>query len=131
MDIINEFKKHARGCSFNYAGGRDELGSASRHKERCLELYREAGELPAVVRREMREAAKGELWAEEFLRDIVTRVWCEENVQDVELTIRSLKEVIECTPAGEDPDKRLVMRLSHLGEIDWLRAWYKARRDAA
>ena len=62
--IMQQFKKHARSCSFHYADDSGkEWGSAREEKAIALKLFDTHPHLQAAMREEM----KKELWAGEFL----------------------------------------------------------------
>ena len=127
IEVMKQFKENAKHCSFNYAGGRDELGSAARHKAVCRELYGQHEEL----RGEMREFMTSQLWADEFVRDIVMPKWGEECVLDVPATIQALKDLVEIKrpELGEWPSSMTIMKLGFLGEREWFDEWAEKARE--
>lgn len=61
--IMQQFKKHARACSFHYADDScGEWGLAREEKAKALELFDTHPHLHETMREEM----KKELWAGEF-----------------------------------------------------------------
>lgn len=66
MNVLEQFKEHARACSYHYADDTcKEWGLAAREKREALRLFDINPELQA----EMREIMNGELWANEFKRE--------------------------------------------------------------
>lgn len=60
MDIIEQFKKHARSASYHFADDTaGEWGLGYKEQSIALQIFDDHPELQS----EMREAAKGELWS--------------------------------------------------------------------
>jgi len=60
MDVIEQFKKHARSASYHFADDTtDEWHLGNKEQSIALQIFDDNPELQS----EMREAAKGELWS--------------------------------------------------------------------
>lgn len=113
---LEEFASQARSASFHYADdSAKEWGLARKCKARCEELYKNNPDL----REEMVQISKGELWGNEFRRDIELATWANElNQLDADLAYATLKLKLNGEAEDVEHFQALASRLGRREDAD-------------